>query len=232
MSISENVSEQLEASVQEALEKIENKKPKRHRRTKAEIENEAQIKKEKENQSIKSDTPSHIIAIVDEWDTDGEDVDLPRIIEIPDSLLVGDYDIDTISDYISNTTGFCHKGFKIKWPEHHDNHDQFCQWEIEKAHLNGKPDPDFDFRNLYENGSKIYFVRKHDSLNEKIMHELTLRTIYPRMLVGVMDKNGCQCIGYGEKDYIFINRQDAKDYYDSLDGDIEEFSNENMEEDI
>lgn len=44
-----------------------------------------------------------------DWDTDGEDVDLPNEIEIPEGM----DDIDEISDYLSDTTGFCHNGFKV-----------------------------------------------------------------------------------------------------------------------
>ena len=45
-----------------------------------------------------------------EWDTDGEDVELPKEIEIPEGMA----DEDEISDYISDLTGFCHKGFAIE----------------------------------------------------------------------------------------------------------------------
>lgn len=43
-----------------------------------------------------------------EWDTDGEDIDLPQYMVIPDEI-----DEDDISDYISEKIGFCHKGFKL-----------------------------------------------------------------------------------------------------------------------
>ena len=42
-----------------------------------------------------------------EWETDGEDVDLPEEIEIPEGMT----DEDEISDYLSNMVGFLHKGF-------------------------------------------------------------------------------------------------------------------------
>ena len=45
------------------------------------------------------------------WDTDGEEVNLPNEIEIPD--WVDKEDDDEISDYLSDTTGFCHFGFKL-----------------------------------------------------------------------------------------------------------------------
>ena len=50
-------------------------------------------------------------AIDIEWDVDNlEDLEyLPTEIEIPDSMV----DEEEISDYISNVTGFCHKGYAL-----------------------------------------------------------------------------------------------------------------------
>lgn len=45
------------------------------------------------------------------WDTDGEEVNLPNEIEIPD--WVDKKDDDKISDYLSDETGFCHFGFEL-----------------------------------------------------------------------------------------------------------------------
>ncbi len=49
-------------------------------------------------------------AINIKWDTDGENIPLPNEIEIPSNIT----DEDEISDYITDITGFCHKGFSIK----------------------------------------------------------------------------------------------------------------------
>lgn len=48
-------------------------------------------------------------AINIKWDTEGYDVSLPTAIIIPEGI----EDEDEISDYISNLTDFCHKGFDI-----------------------------------------------------------------------------------------------------------------------
>ena len=46
-----------------------------------------------------------------EYDTDGEQIDLPNELNISTELTDG-YDIEGyISDEISRITGFCHKGF-------------------------------------------------------------------------------------------------------------------------
>lgn len=43
------------------------------------------------------------------WDTDGEDISLPTEIDIPEGM----EDEEEISDYLSETTGYCHKGFAL-----------------------------------------------------------------------------------------------------------------------
>lgn len=49
------------------------------------------------------------------YDTDGEEIDLPKEleIEVATEFEIEDDLLDYISDEISNITGFCHKGFKI-----------------------------------------------------------------------------------------------------------------------
>lgn len=51
-------------------------------------------------------------AINIQWNVDNhEDLEmLPKEIIIPDDI---DGDDDTISDYISNVTGFCHTGYEL-----------------------------------------------------------------------------------------------------------------------
>lgn len=53
---------------------------------------------------------SKLIAKMIEWDIDENDnVELPETIEIPEGMI----DEDEISDYLSEQTGYCHKGFYI-----------------------------------------------------------------------------------------------------------------------
>ena len=51
-----------------------------------------------------------------DWDTDGEDVDLPNEIEVNVPAEVVDYDDvnDYISDWLSDEYGFCHNGFLLE----------------------------------------------------------------------------------------------------------------------
>lgn len=246
--VSDNVSEQLEIAAQEALEKMDPfqqlmnagveyakeqqeeqpDKPKRKRRTKAEIQaaREEESKEKEDDSLLKCSTPSHIVAIVD-WDQDkDDDTVLPRRVEIPDSILTGDYDIETVSDWLSNTVGYCHNGFSLAWPEHHEDHDQFCEWEIEKAHLEGKAEPDFDYRRFYQQGDKVYLVRYYPTMKTKEMIYMRLRTIYARAMVGVVEKQYCQCVGLSDKDNIFYGRQEALDYFNSIKAKVADEYNE------
>ena len=54
-------------------------------------------------------------AINIKYDTDGEEVDLPTVIEVDVPNEITDYfEIEEfISDKISDETGFCHEGFNI-----------------------------------------------------------------------------------------------------------------------
>lgn len=45
------------------------------------------------------------------WDTDGVKVELPKEVEIPEGIAG---DVDEISDFLSDQTGFCHNGFELK----------------------------------------------------------------------------------------------------------------------
>ena len=52
-----------------------------------------------------------LIAVDIEWDIEKDDtIELPKTIEIPNGL----ENEDDISDYLSEQTGFCHKGFNLK----------------------------------------------------------------------------------------------------------------------
>ena len=51
-----------------------------------------------------------LIATTIEWDKDkGDNTELPETIEIPEGMI----DEDEISDYLSEQTGYCHKGFAL-----------------------------------------------------------------------------------------------------------------------
>ena len=50
-----------------------------------------------------------MVAMNIKWDTDGEPINLPNVIVLPDGM----EDIEEVSDYISNLTGFCHNGFEL-----------------------------------------------------------------------------------------------------------------------
>lgn len=44
-----------------------------------------------------------------QWDIDDEDVDLPTEVDLPKGMV----DVEKISDYLSDVTGFCHGGFRL-----------------------------------------------------------------------------------------------------------------------
>lgn len=107
-----------------------------------------------------------------------------------------------------------------KEQSHMKTYEEVCQEDIQKAHDRGYEDPDFDFRSNYQRGQIIYYVLV--GRNTKELKKLTVRTVYPRMMVCNEEKAACVCIGYKERDYIFGTPYEAKPVYDSIKLDPEE----------
>lgn len=95
------------------------------------------------------------------------------------------------------------------------SHDEFCEFELKQAAEKGYEDPEFDFRNFYEKGQTIYYVHVLHDFGEKEIIIAKLRTIYPRMMVAATEAC-CQCIGYHDRDQVFLKKKEADTYYASL----------------
>ena len=97
------------------------------------------------------------------------------------------------------------------------DHEEFCEWELEKAKLKGLKEPDFDFRNFYENGQVVYYILiLKGGIQTKELKKLKIRTIYPRIMVCNEEKACCQCIGYENKDLIFETLHDAEAMFKTI----------------
>lgn len=96
--------------------------------------------------------------------------------------------------------------------------EEFCAQELQKAKEKQLENPDFDFRDFYNVGDQIWFVRigRHKWYGKSIKY-LKVRTIYPRMIVACFETGEACCIDYSERDQIFSNNADAKAFFNSLD---------------
>tara|TARA_Y100000996_G_C22504993_1_gene635992 strand:+ start:651 stop:1268 length:618 start_codon:yes stop_codon:yes gene_type:complete len=67
-----------------------------------------------------------------DWETDGEEVDLPKTVEVPDDL-----DADEIADYLSDEYGFLVNSFQIKDAESYDAElDDYTPEELTTSNVN------------------------------------------------------------------------------------------------
>ena len=97
-------------------------------------------------------------------------------------------------------------------------YEEFCEAQIKKAHEENLENPDYDFRNFYQRGDVIWFVRVNkQKWYGKVMRQLKVRTVYPRMMVTILESGEACCIGYPEKDQIFMYKADAQNFFDSVD---------------
>jgi len=80
----------------------------------------------------------------------------------------------------------------------------------------GLNDPDFDFRQLYAQREKIYYVYVNDLDGTKEVQELILRTIYARSMIAYEEGGMCRCIGYKEKDMVFTRKAEAEEVCNNI----------------
>lgn len=94
-----------------------------------------------------------------EWDVDcQEDLEgLPTEIEIPEGL----EDEEDISDYISEVTGFCHKGFRLVENEKDISDSSFvlCMASTKEEYVNSTPSEVYEFNTLQDCIAECAFLR-------------------------------------------------------------------------
>ena len=76
--------------------------------------------------------------------------------------------------------------------------------------------PGFDFTKEYSIGQKVYFVRLNRITSTKSYHELVLRTVGNKFMVGVEKDAQTQVLGPDVAGYIFKNSKDAVQCYDLI----------------
>ena len=103
---------------------------------------------------------------------------------------------------------------KEKYPK---TYEEVCEHEIHQAHERNLPEPDFDFRTMFEKSDRKWFVRILEPLGEKELLHVKIRTVYPRMLIAVEEKTPlCHCIGYNMRNQIFDTEYEARNFFDTV----------------
>lgn len=83
------------------------------------------------------------------------------------------------------------------------DYEDICKRMLAEARVTNLEDPDFDYRNEYAKGQKLWYVYHNRITNTVTIKEIMVSTIYPRTLIGYVDCGEAVCIGYNEKDLIF-----------------------------
>lgn len=89
--------------------------------------------------------------------------------------------------------------------------DDIANRQIINAKQKNLPDPEFDFRLVYNPKDVIFFVAAYPYRPLSAI-QLTIRTIYARSMVGVDQDGQCISIGYSDKDNVFSDYEQAKEY--------------------
>lgn len=94
--------------------------------------------------------------------------------------------------------------------------DEICEEQIQRAKDKNLPNPDFDFRNSYSKGQIIYYVETNELVGSKKMLELKISSVYPRAIIAYEDMGMAHTIGLEDDEMIFLDRRDAESVYESM----------------
>ena len=87
---------------------------------------------------------------------------------------------------------------------------------IQRAKEMGKENWEQDFRNDFEKGQKIYYVKVNNLCHSKELLELYVGTVYSKIMVCWEDKGASYSIGIDDVDKIFLTEKEAKQYYQKV----------------
>ena len=87
---------------------------------------------------------------------------------------------------------------------------------IQRAKEMGKENWEQDFRNDFEKGQKIYYVKVNELCHSKELLELYVGTVYSKILVCWEDRGASYSIGIDDMDKIFREEKEAKKYYQKV----------------
>lgn len=85
--------------------------------------------------------------------------------------------------------------------------EEVCDKMLEKA--KDKENPYFDFRNDYEKGNILYYVFCNTISGTVELQEITVSTVYPRFVVGYIEKGSSVVVDYKDRNYLFTILKDA-----------------------
>lgn len=88
--------------------------------------------------------------------------------------------------------------------------EQVADAMIQKAIDNNYEEPHFDFRIDYEKGQKIWYIDYNKFCNTVQLMELTLNTVYSRVMIGYVDNGEARDISYTQRDLVFLTPRDAE----------------------
>jgi hypothetical protein len=110
---------------------------------------------------------------------------------------------------------------KISWWDVENNchfytTEEICDIKLKEALDKGLEEPYFDYRLDYEAGNRIWFININALTKQAHIDELTIGTVYPRMIMGRLEKGETVTIPYEEREFIFSTPKDAEKKFKEL----------------
>ena len=94
--------------------------------------------------------------------------------------------------------------------------DEVCEEQIQRAKDNNLPKPNFDYRQIYSKGQEIYYIEVNELCGTKKMLELTVSSVYPRAVIAYEDRGMAHTIGVEDEEMIYLDRHECESVYNNI----------------
>lgn len=74
-------------------------------------------------------------------------------------------------------------------------------------------DPYFNFGEYYSKGDTLYYIYNNELMSSRELIKVSVRTIYPRVIIGTDEEGRSFTIDISEADRIFREKAKAEKYY-------------------
>ena len=70
---------------------------------------------------------------------------------------------------------------------------------------------DFYFGSNFVKGQRLWYINHNKTMNTVVCEDITIRTIYPRMIISNTESGEARCIDYNEREMLFDTPLEAEE---------------------
>jgi hypothetical protein len=91
------------------------------------------------------------------------------------------------------------------------DYESVCKRMLHEAVVKKMANPEFDFRDQYVKGQRLWYINYNELTNSIVVEDITVHTVYPRTLIGYVEAGEARCVGYSEREMLFDTPLEAEE---------------------